>query len=78
MARRDTRIQSIKRGQYLIWEKRSPISDFSNVEREREREREWKVSFGNSRDFVGRNSSGQELKFITSTKAIIYFILIML
>ena len=74
MARRDTRIQSIKRGQYLIWEKRSPISDFSNVERERE----WKVSFGDSQDFVDRNSSGQELKFITSTKAIIYFILIML
>ena len=69
MARRETRIQSIKRGKYLIWEKRSPISDFSNIERERER----KVSFGDSRDFVGRNSSGQELKFITSTKAIIYF-----
>ena len=40
MARRETRIQSIKRGKYLIWEKRSPISDFSNVERQRERERE--------------------------------------
>ena len=67
MARRETRIQSIKRGKYLIWEKRSPISDFSNVERER------KVSFVDSRDFVDRNSSGQELKFITLTKAIIYF-----
>ena len=49
MARRETRIQSIKRGKYLIWEKISPISDFSNVERERER----KVSFGYSQDFVG-------------------------
>ena len=28
-----------------------------------------KVSFGNSRDFVDRNSSGQELKFITSMRA---------
>ena len=37
MARRETRIQSIKTGKYLIWEKRSPISDFSNVERERGR-----------------------------------------
>ena len=39
MARREPRIQSIKMGKYLIWEKRAPIYDFSNVERERERER---------------------------------------
>ena len=38
MAQREPRIQSIKRGKYLIWGKRSPISDFSNVDRERERE----------------------------------------
>ena len=69
MARREPLIQSIKMGKYLIWEERSPISDFSKVERERERERERKVSFDDSRDFVGRNSSGQELKFITSTRA---------
>ena len=69
MARREPRIQSIKRGKYLIWEKISPIYDFSNEEKEREREREKKVSFGNSRDFVRWNLSSQKLKFITSTRA---------
>ena len=69
MARHEPHIQSIKRSKYLIWEKISPISDFSNVEREGERERERKVSFDDSRAFVGRNSSGQELKFIASTRA---------
>ena len=69
MARREPCIQSIKRGKYLIWEKRSPIYDFLSIERERERERERKVSFSDLQDFVVRNSSGQELKFITSMRA---------
>ena len=63
MVRRETRIQSKKKRENLIWEKRSPISDFSNVERER----------GRFPSVIHGVSSGQELKFITSTKAIIYF-----
>ena len=56
VAQREPCIQSIKRGKFLIWGKRSPISDFSNVEIEREKER--KVSFGDSRDLICQNLSG--------------------
>ena len=57
-----------KKRKYLIWEKDLPFLDFFfSVERERERER--KISFDDSQDFVNRNSSGKELKFITSTRA---------
>ena len=72
VARREPRIQSIKRENISIMRVISHfLFFFWSVEREkeRERERERKVSFGDSQDFVDRNSSGQELKFIASTRA---------
>ena len=55
VARREPRIQSVKMVKCLIWEERSPISDFSNVEREREREREREEGF--LRRFTGFRQS---------------------
>ena len=76
MARREPRIQSIKRenisfGRNEIFshlgENISHFPFFFSVEREREKE--MKVYFGDSWDFVTGNSLGQELKFITLTRA---------
>ena len=51
VTRREPRIQSIKRGKYLDWEKNLPFPDFFSAERKGERER--KVSINDSLDFVG-------------------------
>ena len=64
VAQREPRIQSIKRENISIEREISHfLTFFFSAQTER------KVSFGDSWDFIGRNSSGQELKFIASTRA---------
>ena len=63
MARREPRVGSIKR------DKRYFAQNISHFVLEQTLERKAKVFFDDSQGFVGWNSSGQELKFIASTRS---------
>ena len=65
MARRKPSVGSIKRDKRYFAENISHFVLEKMLDRER---RETKVFFGNSLGFVGRKSSSQELKFITSMR----------